>query len=462
MPNCRSTIGLGYAAAVLFLAVGVGADLQTYGDGSIFSYAIAVDEAWNYHWRNISGRIVSFILIHAPSEFAGRLSGSPQFGIFVYGVLFFAAPLLSLIATRAADLGPGRRIHLFACVSTACVLPFVFGCPTEMWIAHAFFWPALAVALTRDTPAAFFVLVLGLVLSHEGGVPLAAGIVLLAGARNFRAYPFRRVAASFVLAMLVWAAIKFALPPDDHIAGVLHDAAFRFVDPWNLAEPAVVLAASAALAFIVLWLSTRSVPLAFAIAAAGVAAYWLWFDESLLAESRYRLRTLMLIALPLLACAAAVRQFSAEEIAGSALGFVLRPLRRLSERVDAPVAGAIVFLVAGVAAGEAAKFAIGWVQYKSELRALASGTASDPELGRPDFVSSERVSGASNRLAWNSTTPYLSVLVAPDMRPVRLVVDPGTGYFWISCAQASRDAAADLGVPVEARRLIRDYSCLHR
>jgi len=455
-------IVLGYGVALFFLAVGLGAELQTYGDGSIFSYAIAVDDAWGYHWRNISGRIASFVLIHAPSEFLGRISGSPQLGISVYGALFFAAPLLSLIATRAADLGPGRRIHLFACVSTACVLPFVFGCPTEMWIAHAFFWPALAVALTRDAPLTFFGLVLGLVLSHEGGVPLAAGILMLAGARGLRARPFRHVAAAFVLAMLVWAAVKIALPPDEYIAGVLHDAAFRFIDPRNLMEPAIALTASAVIAFLVLWSITRSVKISFVSVAAGIIAYWLWFDESLLAESRYRLRTLMLIALPLFAVAAAVCSLSEEAIEGSALGFVLRPLRGLIERVDAPVACAIALLVAGVAVGEAAKFAAGFARYKSELRALASGTQSNPELGNPDFVSSQRITDASNRLAWNSTTPYLSVLVAPEMRPNRLVVDPSTGYFWISCARASRDADADLAIPAAGRRMIRDYACLHR
>ncbi len=455
-------IVLGYGAALFFLAVGLGAELQTYGDGSIFSYAIAIDEAWSYHWRNISGRIVSFILIHAPSESLGRISGSPQLGIFVYGALFFTAPLLSLIAARAADLGPERRIHLFACVSTACVLPFVFGCPTEMWIAHAFFWPALAIALTRDAPMTFFGLVLGLVLSHEGGVPLAVGIALLAGLRDFRARAFHRVASALAAALLIWVSVKYALPPDDYIAGVLHDAAFRFIDPHNLAEPALGLTASAVLAFLILWTATRSVRLSFAIAAAGVVAYWLWFDESLLAESRYRLRTLILIVVPVLAVAAFLRGLSSEAIAGSALGFVLRPLRGLIERANAPAACAIAFLVAGVAAGEAAKFAIGFTQYKSEMRALATGAHSDPALGSPDFVASLRITDASNRLAWNSTTPYLSVLVATDMRPTRLVVDPSTGYFWINCARASRDADAELSMPAVGRRMIRDYACLHR
>ena len=57
--------------------------------------------------------------------------------------------------------------------------------------------------------------------------------------------------------------------------------------------------------------------------------------------------------------------------------------------------------------------------------ALAIGTASDPELGSPLFVSSRHIGIELNRAAWNSTTPYLSVLVAPRLAPTRLVVDPG-------------------------------------
>jgi len=63
--------------------------------------------------------------------------------------------------------------------------------------------------------------------------------------------------------------------------------------------------------------------------------------------------------------------------------------------------------------------------HRDAVRALAIGTASDPELGSPLFVSSRHIGIELNRAAWNSTTPYLSVLVAPRLAPTRLVVDPG-------------------------------------
>ena len=93
---------------------------------------------------------------------------------------------------------------------------------------------------------------------------------------------------------------------------------------------------------------------------------------------------------------------------------------------------------------------------------LASGTESDPALGDPAFVSSKRIPADLNRLAWNSTTPYLSVLVAPGMQPARLVVDPTTTYFWLSCETAKHSEEVSTALPVEARDLIRRYSCLHR
>src|SRR6202035_5758139 len=111
---------------------------------------------------------------------------------------------------------------------------------------------------------------------------------------------------------------------------------------------------------------------------------------------------------------------------------------------------------------ETTKFVRAWQDYKSAVRALATGTDSDPALGNPRFVSAQRIPADLNRLAWNSTMPFLSVLVAPGLTPTRLVVDPETGYFWLSCATATKSAETSTAIPVQARQLIRIYSCLHR
>jgi hypothetical protein len=115
-----------------------------------------------------------------------------------------------------------------------------------------------------------------------------------------------------------------------------------------------------------------------------------------------------------------------------------------------------------VYAVETTKFVWSWMDYKAAVRALATGTDSDPALGDPLFVSSRRIGTDLNRLAWNSTTPYLSVLVAPELKPTRLVVDPGAGYFWLSCKTAMRSEQTSTAIPAAGRRLVRLHACLHR
>src|SRR5262249_16295593 len=124
-------------------------------------------------------------------------------------------------------------------------------------------------------------------------------------------------------------------------------------------------------------------------------------------------------------------------------------------------AGAIVILTL-VHAVETVKFVDGWVKYEAAMRALAVGTASDGALGDPRFVSSDRIAADVNRLSWLTTTPFLSVLVAPGRLPSRLGVDPGAGYFWLTCALATANEKADLPIPVASRTLIRIHACLHR
>jgi hypothetical protein len=89
-------------------------------------------------------------------------------------------------------------------------------------------------------------------------------------------------------------------------------------------------------------------------------------------------------------------------------------------------------------------------------------SASNPILGDARFVSATRLDSAVDRLSWPSTTPYLSVLVAPAFAPARLVVDPRANYFWISCETAAANEAADRAIPADSRLLIRTHACLRR
>src|ERR1039457_1103789 len=171
----------GICCSILFVVVGLRYELQLYGDGAVFSYSVAVQDAWAFHWHNISGRLAVYLFSLAPAEVYVALTGDAGGGIVAYGLLFFAAPLLGLAMTFAADRSKGRIIFGYACFSTAILCPLVFGFPTEMWMAHALFWQALPASHYAGRGirgvALVFALLLALILTHEAALVLAAAIV---------------------------------------------------------------------------------------------------------------------------------------------------------------------------------------------------------------------------------------------------------------------------------------------
>jgi hypothetical protein len=132
----------------------------------------------------------------------------------------------------------------------------------------------------------------------------------------------------------------------------------------------------------------------------------------------------------------------------------------VQKRAARPLAAAFMLLTL-VHVVETGKFVAAWTDYRAAVTTLATGDQSDPALGDPRFVSSERIVSHLTRLAWFSTTPYLSVIVA-DFMPSRLVIDPTGNYFWLSCATATANDKTARMVPEQGRDLLRIYSCLHR
>src|ERR1700716_3868077 len=193
-------IAAGISASILFVVIGLGSELQLYADGSIFSYAVAVQDAWAFHWHNISGRLFVYLFCYLPAETYVGLTGDARGGIDIYGLLFFGSQAMGLAATYAADRSKGRVIFGAACVSVACLCPLVFGYPTEMWMAHALFGPALAlchyarqgVGGTAMVAAALT----ALVFTHEGAVVFAVAILATLLLRGMQDFAFRRAAAA--------------------------------------------------------------------------------------------------------------------------------------------------------------------------------------------------------------------------------------------------------------------------
>ena len=465
-------IAAGICWSVLFVLIGLRYELQMYADGSIFSYAIAVRDAWAFHWHNISGRLFVYLFCHLPAETYVEMTSDPYGGIVVYGFLFFVAPLLGLIATFAADRSRGRFIFSYACLSTACLCPLVFGFPTEMWMAHALFWPTLAVCHYARSSirgiALVFAMLLALIFTHEGALIFAVTIVATLSFRGVRDAAFVRPAGAFFVVLSIWAVVKAAFPPDPYIAIVLHTAALHVFDVTILAgHLALLLLITLASYGIVFYVVRRLSPVkasvcAASIVALGLGAHWLWFNDTLHTDNRYYLRTVLLIATPVLGVLAAAYALRADGRLNFAIPFMRRPMAAVAiDAVTRSAAGAIV-LVTLVHIVETEKFVRAWRDYQAAVRTLATGALSDPALGDPHFVSSDRIGPELNRLSWSSTTHFLSVLVTPRFAPVRLVIDPNADYFWLSCTTATANQEADRTVPAESRRLVRVHACLHR
>jgi hypothetical protein len=254
-------------------------------------------------------------------------------------------------------------------------------------------------------------------------------------------------------------------PPDEYYADAFMRAARHFIDPEIFRVTIVVELLAAIVIFatmqatISIWFPKRACILALAVLLVALCIFWLRFDHSVHANSRYYMRTALVIATPLLGAMAALAAMARE-------GTVAPPLARLQHLlVSSPhrMCGlaSILLVVTLVHIVETAKFVTAWSRYRDAIATLAMSDDSDPALGDPRFASATRITPSLAPLAWFSTIPYLSAILA-NFRPDRLVIDPAGNYFWLSCATATHSMERQLVVPLHSRELIRTYSCLHR
>ena len=463
-------VGAGLGWSVAFPVIALFHQLELYGDGAMFSYAVAVRDVWAFHWHNISGRTTVFLLTLLPAEALVRITGNPWAGIIAYGLLFYLSPLIGLAVTYASDRSPGRIIFVYACGSTALLCPLIFGFPTEMWLAHAIFWPALALGHYAKPTTAGALLVFAawllLAFTHEGALVLLLVIAATLTPRGLSSATFVRAAISLTIIVILAAAAKIALPPDDYYADAFLRAALHFFDLEIFKVGLVLLLLTAVIAYgamlipLSIWLPRRACISALGLLLGLLAIYWLRFDHSIHASSRYYLRTALVIATPLLGALAAITAMARE-------GIVLNRPARLRHTLISPRDGTLcalasIFLVVNlIHAIETGKFVASWMDYRDAIAGLAIGSESDPALGDPRFVSAERISPTLAPLSWFSTIPYLSIILS-NFSPNRLVIDPAGNYFWLSCETATRSKDAELAVPEQTRELVRVYSCLHR
>jgi len=446
---------------------GLAFSFQLYGDSALFSYAIAVQDSWAFHWHNISSRSTVYLYAHLPAEIYAGLTGSASAAIRIYGFLFFGAQLLGLAVTYWLDRTPHRLLFVFACLSNAVLCPLVFGAPSEMWVAHAFFWPALAAAhcsALRWSGLPAFATFLPLALSHEGALILLAAILGSVLVRKDEFPRFARCLGAAVVVLAIWVLVRYSLRPDAYTARVLSAAASNVFNPEILLDRILVLLAATAGAYLLLFLALWRAGAPYAAAAAFVAVvaalsvYWFVGGHEIHTENRYYLRTVIIVVCPLIAAASICAAFGSELVRPAAA--VSRALHAIARRIGAGALAALLLLTITIHAVETARFAAGWTEYLAIFRSMVSKA----ETSERKYVEIDPENPNFHDMPWFSTLPYLSVLVAPGFKPLRLVIDPKSDYFWVSCAKltASVRKGSDLGIPVQSRQMIRDYNCRNR
>jgi hypothetical protein len=341
-----------------------------------------------------------------------------------------------------------------------------------MWMAHAMFWPTLALCHCARNGftglMAVSLSMLALVFTHEGALVLAAAILVTLMLRGHRDAAFLRGAGALTFAIAIWFIVKRMFPPDDYISPVLASAESNFFNPRIVTGGVVALICVALASLGTLFLALRRFGSDKAqiysglIVAVGLTGYWLLFDPPLHAENRYFLRTVLVIAIPGFGVLAAIYALAPD----GCLKLSARPLTRLRASFSSPLvkraAMTAVMILTLVNTVETVRFVAAWKAYTVSVRNLAMGKEFDSRLGDPRFVSSGRIDAALQPLSWSSTTPFLAVLVSPKFRPTHLLVDPTANYFWMPCTLALAEELAPRAVPVEIRRMIRRHACLHR
>src|SRR6187431_509149 len=385
-------VGIGLGWSLAFPVIALFYQLELYGDGAMFSYAVAVQDVWAFHWHNISGRTSVFLLTLLPAEAVVASTGDPWAGIVVYGLLFYISPLVGLAVTYAADRSPGRLVFVYACGSTALLCPLIFGFPTEMWLAHAIFWPALALShyAKPNSLGALRVFAAWLLLAftHEAALVLLLAMTATLTPRGWWSAPFVRAATSLAIIITLAAAVKVAVPPDEYYTDVFLRAARHFFDleifkvAIVLLLLAAILAYGAILAPLSIWLSRGACICALGLLLGMLSVYWLYFDHSVHASSRYYLRTALVILTPALGALAAIAAMTREGIVFNRQAELWHRLISPHGKMRCAMVG-IFLAVTPIHAIETANFVISWIGYRNAIAALAMSSESDPALGDP-------------------------------------------------------------------------------
>ena len=206
------------------------------------------------------------------------------------------------------------------------------------------------------------------------------------------------------VSIALWIIVKLVYPPDDYFADVLVRAGLHFFDSAIFQVNLVVLLFVVLGCYGLLFLALSRIMAvdtallaALAVTAIALLIYWLQFDQWAHASNRYYLRTTLVVITPAFGVLSAVYAMRADGAPVDCPRLLQIAKSLASVTVIRACTGAIILCTA-IHVVQTAKFVTNWTAYKAAVRALALGSASDPALGDPRFVSSQRISPELNQL----------------------------------------------------------------
>lgn len=462
-----------FAAQIAGCIVASSTHLMLHADGSLIAYAASLDEPWAVKWEHLATRITVYVFTALPTQLIAHLFNlSPMAIADVNGFIFYLVPALQFAACCALVWRTYPQYLIFPIVQYAISTGMGYGFPSEILIAPGFLWLALFLVLIRQEAGIRFVAAIAaLTFSHELAVPaamVAAGWGLMHAHRRVREggapVRFASVCAGIFAVFAIFTYVRFGIggfegdsnaiyvfdprrvldnPTMWLIIGIAPLAVYlgaRF--PGGMARP---LVASAAIAGLVL------LPLVLRFAGPDFD-----FEQGRYGSARTLVGVLM-FCLTLVFIVVCDRE-------GMPLPKSSSPDVVNGIRWGTPFAmiGALCIMV-----GSTSAFLYDWaavLQSSQRLVAAQHGTAGAP-VSAPRILTyaeakrmmSPREARLHDRISFQWTLPYRSMVIADGGTPTRIMVGPVNYHEY--CAKADRFSTDHGAIPVAVTERWRAYSC---
>ena len=210
-----------------------------------------------------------------------------------------------------------------------------------------------------------------LAFAHEGAFVLLLAVLATLALRGLQNGASGAGCAILFVTAILAVTSKILFLPDEYYADAFMRAALHFFDPAIFGVEIVVELLAAIIVYVAMlklisiWTPKRACIFALSVLLALLCIYWLRFDHSVHANSRYYMRTALVIATPLLGVIAALAAMNRE-------GSVADPLAKFQRALISSPNGrcalaSILFAVTLIHVVETAKFVTAWSRYREVI-----------------------------------------------------------------------------------------------